>query len=269
MPNTYGLYKRSELRDYTRRLMNGIRSDVTPVEIPAVPPATEPTAPGTETLQISVDPLFSNTDINLQLNSGLVNIHSDMVAANGDVFQDEQYIDIATEQLGQAEYPLPDDIMQLRALYWKDPQIAYTFYPPIEYIFMHKVDEPAGLFGAACNGAPTYRTSLGRFIINEPWFVNKANPKGVKIRYIKWPQPLDNDDAYVETQFARLVQEVLVRRAAIELIELKTKLDASPLKGERDQWIARLMRAVADSFNPLTVQFVARHPLEHKVGMPR
>jgi len=231
----------------------------------AIRVVVDPTT-GAEAALIALDPLFSNEDINLQLNTGIVSIHADMVAANGEVFQDEDYVDIEVDRV---EYPLPADLMQLRELLWKDASTSYTFAPPVEYTFMHKIDEPAGLFGSALNGAPTYRLGLSRFFINDPSFVKRANPKGVKVRYIKWPQPLDTDEAYLETQFARLVQEVLVRRAAIELIELKTKLDASPLKAERDQWTARLDRAVKDSFNPTMVQFIARHPLENKMGMPR
>lgn len=254
MPDILGRYTLLEMRERVRRCIDAIRVTVL---TDAQPPG--PTQQGDELVGgLVIDPLFSNQDINFFINSAVTMTFMDMNTGNEETFEDEQTIDVTADIM---EYSLPDDICQLRSAWWKRPGLAYTIVPRQRRSFMHNVDEPGHLLREVDDGhTPTYRVQLNFIVLNEPERVKRDNPQGILVVYVKWANFLDLDDAVLETQFARVMQEVVIRRASIELIEKRTKLDASSLRTDLGEWTDRLMMTVRNFKNPSSINMVVRHP---------
>lgn len=244
MPDPLGRYSLLEMRELTRRLIDGIR--------PIVDVTT-----GDEAAPVILDPLFSNKDLNFFINSAITMTFVDMVGNNEEVFADETLVDITANVL---EYSLPEDLIQVRGMWWKRPSTSYTIVPKTHRLQMYKRDDASPIPHTIDNGAPSYRFMLNFFTLNEPSRVTQDNPQGVLIEYIKIVNYMDVDDAILETQFARVMQELVVRRAAIEAIEKRTKLDASGLYPDRDAWVERLMLMVRNFMNPATVRMITGLP---------
>lgn len=255
MPDVSGRYTLAEMRDRVRRCIDGLRPTVSLVDV--TDPVTHVTVPaGTETVG-PIDPLFSNDDINFFLNAGLTLLTTQLIASNEEVFADEETVDITANVM---EYSLPTDCVQVRSLWWKDPHTAYTIVPATSRTFMWKVDELKPIPPQMYNGAPTYRLNLNFFVLNEPQLVTLDNPQGVLVRYIKKNNFLSNDGDKIETQFAWIVQECVIRSAAIELIEKRTKLDAATLKTDLATWTGQLTAMVRNSTNPPFINLYSTMP---------
>jgi hypothetical protein len=249
MPDILGRYTLAEMREIVRRLIDGIRVSVD-------------TGTGAESGAKVLDPLFSNEDINFFLNSAITMTFVDMNAGNEEVFEDEEPIDVTADI---CEYSLPDDVCQLRALWWKPPEIAYTIVPKQRRTLMHLINEPVEQFQEIDDGfTPSYHMRLNFIGLNEPERVKKDNPQGILATYIKWANYLDLDGDILETQFARIMQEVVVRRTAVELIEKKTKLDPAAMMPNLVEWTDRLMMVVRGSMNPATINMVTRNPWKRR-----
>jgi hypothetical protein len=255
MPDVVGRYTLGEMRERVRRCVDGLRPVVSVIDMPGGPGIVIPA--GTETANVPIDPLFSNDDINFFLNSALTLVFVDMISANEEVFADEETVDIVANVM---EYSLPTDLVQVRSLWWKDPSIAYTIVPATAWTFMWKRDEGRSLPMEMYTGVPTYRLNLNQFVLNEPDLVVSDNPQGVLVRYIKKNNFLSNDGDKIETQFAWVVQEVVIRLAAVELIEKRTKLDAAALRTDLTEWVSRLTVMVRNSTNPPFINMVPTFP---------
>lgn len=238
MPDLNGRYTLAEMRERCRRLLDAIHAEVDPTT-----GAESATAP-------LLDELYSNEDLNFFLNSAIAAAWTDTVLSCDTTWADEDYIDI---EVDREEYTLPTDMAQLRSLWWKDPGIANSRLPMSRRVKMHLEDE------ATCDhtAAPTYRRNLNFIRINDLDWVRQANPGGILVRYIKWPLYLIDDGARLETEFARLLQEVIIRGAAIEAIQVKAQLDVSAtVKADFAGWVQRLSLAVRNASNPPFIRMV-------------
>ena len=250
MPNVLGIYSLAELRDRTRRVMNGVRRDVNPT--------TGIEDPASQT----IDALFSNDDLNFYINSAITATWADTVLASDTPWADEALIDI---ELNRMEYNLPSDLAQLRNLWWKDPSTPLSLAPMSARRLMNLWDEGSGLPAEMQGGAPTYRRNLDQVWLNEPEFVSQPNVGGIMVRYIKWRNFLDNDDATLETEFAPLLQEVVIRAAAVEGLSERSQLDTSQIQGVLTKWEQRLSLVVRNATNPPFAQMVTKHPVTRRI----
>lgn len=264
MPNTLGLYTLFELREKVRRIIDGLQPIVntTTGEEKKVLDATgNPVVDDvTTTTQLDgalIDPLFTNDDLNFFINSALTETWIDVVVASDTVMADEELIDV---KMNIVEYALPDDMAQLRSLHWKSFDRTLSVVPPSKRRLMHQIDEPTSDIDIFHDGAPSYRRNLNFIRLNHT--PHHDNPGGILCRYIKHANFLDRDGAFIETQFARVMQEVVIRAAAIEAATTKSQLDVSPLKAKLDEWTTRLSMLVRNSNNPPYVYMtIPEHPI--------
>jgi hypothetical protein len=193
---------------------------------------------------IELDDLVTNQDINAALNTSLTMRTVDLaVAADGPTMSDETYIDIVA---GQLEYELPEDLCFLRTLYYKSPTQQFSLMPPLvppsyAYDPMTEVDEERAP-ATDINSVPTYKRRLGMVVLN--YAPQSDNANGLRVEYVKWLNPLLDDDAVIETQFVRILQEVVILDAAVELTVTKLKLDPGALVMMRGQIEERFIMAV-------------------------
>lgn len=255
MPNDEGLYTLEEMRERVRRNIDGLRSSITEV---AVPDLVAPLVPGDEQGAIDIDPMYSNQDLNYFLNTALTNRCVSIFVEDPNALADTETVDILANV---PEYSLPADMGQIRSLWWKDPKTPYTINPPTRRTFMIPSDEVKGPVAerSLANGVPSYRRQLNQFVLQPPPKVD--NPQGVEVRYTKWLNYMAQDNDTVETQFARIIQEVIILDAAISAVSRKSFMDPSALAADLAKAEGALTLALRNSNNPPFMQLSTRHPV--------
>ena len=231
MPDGLGRYTRSEMREIIRRYTDLVQS-------------SSVSAAGAEADgSLVISPIASNEDLNFMLNAAVSTRFVDMALADETALADSEYIDIETYRV---EYPLPVDLAILRALYWKDSGATHEIHPPADRVLMYLVDGESP--SADANGVPTYRRRLDKIVLNEA--PTADNSGGIMVDYVKWALPLLSDDQVLETQYARVMQEVVILDVAIDVIALKLRLDPSILVTLRDGRLDRLTALIRSSLSP-------------------
>jgi len=240
MPDSAGRLTRLELREAVRRRVDGLRFII-----------DQDT--GAETGLQQFDPIVSNEDINLFLNAAVAKRSVDVNIADNTIMADEVVINIVA---GQTEYQLPEDIMFLRAVYYKPDQIVTTNLPldPGERIFMWESDQDGDIDAQLIQGfmVPTYRRRLSMIVLNQVPQVD--NPGGLKIDYTKNFLALLTDDQVIETPLSQLVQELVILDATIEIVTTRMRLDATELRQSMADWETRLTLAIENYHAPKTIK---------------
>ncbi len=220
------------------------------------PTSTDPTT-GEEAADPRVDPLFSKNDLDRWINEAVTMRFLSLVENSDKVFADEEFIDV---EIDVVEYALPVDMAFLRGLYWKDPAYSISQMPFNERQQMWQIDEGTpGLAVEMSNGVPTYRRQLDNFVLNEAQ--KTVNPGGICVRYVKWINHLVQDEAILETSYARVLQELIIIDAAISAASRKAFLDTSALKEDQTRWENHLAIAARMHDCPPSMQMVVRHPV--------
>lgn len=253
MPNDEGLYTLEEIRERVRRNIDGLRSSIT--QVPVADPV-QPLVPGDETGGIDIDPMYSNQDLNYFVNTALTNKCVSIFVEDPNALADSETVDILANV---AEYSLPTDMGQIRSLWWKDPSTPYTIQPPTKREFMLPSDEENGALRSMRNGVPTYRRQLNQFVLFP--CPTKDNPQGVEVRYTKWLNYLAQDGDVIETQFARIIQEIVILDAAISAVSRKSFMDPSALAADLAKAEGSLTLALRNSNNPPFMQLSVQHPV--------
>lgn len=214
MASEVGLYTRAEMREMVRRRLDTLR-----------PPATYDPDTGEEGAGVlRADPLVTNQDINAFLASAVAGRTSDLNLMDETALLDSALIDIKADIV---EYPLPEDMISLRALFYLPQGETFSLQPPSRRLDMHYVDEDAGPTVDKW-GVPTYRRRMDSILLNEAPTVDIDG--GILVDYIKWLNPLAADDQVLETQYARLLQEVIILDAVIEAMVTKLMVDPAPIQ---------------------------------------
>lgn len=189
--------------------------------------------------------LFTDQDIDMALNAALNMRLVDLISIDSEILADEEVIDVV---VNQTEYELPADMAVLRALYWKDPAVTHTVVPRNERVIMYQVEPQDGPSIDVLNGAPTYQRRLNFIVLND--IPKVANPGGILVDYVKWLMPLLVEDQVLETQHARILQEVIVFDAVVDLQISKLKVSTPEIVGLRDLYASRLNVLSAVSSSP-------------------
>lgn len=209
---------------------------------------------GEEGIIVAIDPLFSREDVIDAINEAANARYTDLISNSQTILLDEDLININADQ---AEYRIPEDAAIIRALYWKDPSTSLEIVPPNQRTPMVNTDnigddiyQDADLsFNTLI---PTWKRRMDYIVIDPvPKVENKG---GILIEYVKWLNPLVNDDDVFETQFARALQECCILQAVVSLGMRKGKIDMSAESSQLLQWDTRLALLVRNSIQPAQIQ---------------
>jgi len=206
----------------------------------AIYPASVDSDSGEQSASYRIDPLYTKALIDRLLNEALTARMLDLVNNNELAFADEEVIDVKKDIV---EYQLPTDCAFVRGMWWKNSDVTIMQVPRSERLFMYQVEEgdSSAFVSSIMTLGPSYRFIVGGFILNESPTVD--NPGGILIEYIKWSQPLVNDEDTIETQYARLLQELIILDAAIAAASRRGDLDTQQLRLDQQKWEARLQIA--------------------------
>ena len=232
------------MRDQVWRKLSALRSLY-------VDPHSGEEAPGSN----DIDALYTKQDLDGAINEALVGVMVDLTVNNNTVLADQTIINVVPNVV---EYALPNDMAMLRSLWWKDPSIPYTSYPPNSRTLMHQMDLVVPGDAAQLNGIPTYRRQLNYIVLND--IPTADNVGGIEVRYVKWANFLIGDQDVIETQYAPLVQRLVILGAAISLASQKAFLDVSDMRTEQKAWAARLIVAARLGNMPPFAFMVPMHP---------
>lgn len=245
MPNGVGLYTLAEMRELVRRRLGTYQAGRVDV------------ATGSEDPEVAsyIDPVITNTDINFELNAAVVRRGIEVSILDESLLTEEAFFDVEEDIV---EYELPEDLLFLRGLYWLPTDRTATLVPSdSEYrLPMHYVDGEGPSIDK--DGVPTFRRRQNFIVLNAA--PTSAATSGILIDYVKWMLYLEADDQVLETQFARILQEVIVLDAAIALTVEKLHLDAAELVQMAKSWGERLVLATQSSLTPKIVDTVPVTP---------
>lgn len=193
-----------------------------------------------------VNPLYPRDEVNSAINAALREKYAELILNSSLPLSDEVTIDIVEDQ---TEYSLPFDFAQVKGLWWKDPLDSRTVVPINEREYMHQVeDEQVQGIDLPFFTAPTYRRQLNFIVLNQ--IPQQDNPGGILVRYVKWINWLSVDDQYIETEFAPILQEVVIWTAAIELAQTKSQLSVPDWERRQQKWEERLSLMARAANNP-------------------
>lgn len=243
MPDQYGRLTRLELRDAVRRRVDGIRFTV------------NQTTGDEAAVAEQFDPLVSNEDINLFLNTAIIKRSVDVNIADNTIMADQVIIDVVT---GQTEYALPEDVMFLRAVYWKPVTQSIVTIPlsTSERIMMWESDQDNDIDAALIQGfmVPTYRRRLNMLVLNQ--IPEEDNTQGILIDYTKAFLTLAADDQVIETPLAQIIQELVILDATVEIVTTRMRLDATEIRQTMAELEKRLILAVENYHAPKTIRLM-------------
>ncbi len=243
MPDSIGRYTLAEMRKRVWRRLDSYKwTDVN----------QDGTVPVTAELVVS--PQYTDEDVNEAINTALVGLHTDLITNYPLAFADEDEIDLVADH---TEYSLPEDLVQLRGLYWKPPWDTRTVVPINERQFMYQMDDNPDI--PPLGDAPTYRRQLNFFVLNQ--IPTEDNAGGVLVRYVKHVNYLADDAAIIETEFARQLQEVVCIDAAIDLIQTRGRQEVPTWKDDRQIWMGRLVAIARGAQQPPFVQMYYANPV--------
>jgi len=246
MPDNLGRYSLSDMRDRVRRLLASVSIVVN---------QTTGAETGSPVIQ---DQSYSNTDLVNQVNESLMSLYGQMIMGKETLFSSRIWVSIVNQNPGPYSFPL--NMVQLRWMKWKHPNIAFTppaSPRPIEWHPMVQVDDPndhdsqVGVYKA-----PTWRWDAGVFYLNH--VPQEDNVNGIMMNIVTVPNELVADtDIISMPQFVRFVQQALIYDVAYTLAFSKQKQVPGDLAKKRDEWHTLLMTLVENAYNTQSVQMVA------------
>jgi hypothetical protein len=236
MPNSLGLYSLLELEDKVRRVMLGQLFPVSPLT-------------GLETGTPVYDMIASKQDIDYQLNTALT---LNMLRANEvgeDAFITVVFLSVNANQVNVA---LPVDILTIKEVSWKSPSVTNPM--PQQWHPMPQLDqdEPSHFFGA--DGTPSWHRDGNLMVFDSP--ILASNPQGIRLRYVKWVAQLVNPTDVVQSQLARVLQEVIILEAATRLMQQKRRNITEDIKESYTQAVELMLIAAANIHKPNSAQMV-------------
>lgn len=240
-----------EMRASTWRWLAALRADT-------VEPGT-----GEESLSVQIDELYTKQDVNEKLNIAVTKYAVDVMLGDPTVLEDEATIDVIKNKV---DYLFPEDLCFLKGCWWKDPEDNYSVQPPNDRRIMYSTDNIApDSLDVLENGAPRYRRRLNGLVLDRT--PDKDNPQGILVQYIKWFQYLATDDQYLESQYARILQEAVILSAAKTLSGSKGGSQMAILDSELKELEARLQGACKNGQTPPFMQMIpAYHPFQSRRG---
>lgn len=245
-----GRYTFLEMREMVRRRCDGYRRTVD-------------ITTGDESGTQQVDPLFTTEDIKMYLNQALVKRHIDLTTLDETIMADSSTIDLVVDQV---EYELPEDLLFLRAIYYKPPGVEFTEIPPNQRMYLYEYEQENEI-NMADLGAPTYRRRLNTIVLNN--VPKSANVGGLVVDYVKGALPLLADDQVLETAMATIMQHVIILDAAIYITTEKMKIEASELRQSLTDLEARYELAVINYHMPKVVRMMPMRTMVYPPGMSR
>lgn len=253
-----GRYTLKEMREMARRNVLALKA------FPITTDGKEQKPDGSPSDYV-VDRLVTDPDLNFWLNTALTNRCISIFYNAEKVLSDEETINVLANVI---EYELPADLGILRSAWWKDPRDLYTIVPPVERVKMdfYEGDEDfpdtSGRFEA-----PSYRRQLNFLVLNQ--VPDEDNPQGILVKYIKWINPLVQDDTIIETEFARILQEIIVIDASIMAASRHRYLDTAELRKDQVAMEANLLMYCRISSNPSSVRLITDYPIKISRGAVR
>lgn len=215
---------------------------------------------GGETSIDQINPLISNEDILMYLNAALTKRSVDVAVNDNTILADSVEVDIVTDQV---EYPLPEDIMFLRGLYWKHESITSTLLPPNKRTYMYEQDDDSDINEDIISDqtVPQYRRRLNFFVLDQ--VPKRDNKGGVLVDYVKSPLELVEEDQVLEIPLANILQEVIILDATIGICSERMKVDTSDIRTSLGELEARLQLAVLNYHAPKAIRMASRVVLVH------
>ncbi len=256
MPDVLGRKTYTELRGDVRRWLNASKQEIKDET-------------GAVIVEGCTDPLYTDDDINMALNVSLTGHFIDLTANGEKIFSDEATIDVVMDE---TEYDLPFDLAFLNSCWWLDPANDFSVRPQNSSdpdtgrLFMYEGEEPVPGEGDAIeNGAPRYRRQLNYIVLDRKPLQDKVG--GILIRYVKWIAPLVGDQDVIESQYSRILQEIIVLDASKNLSAARGGTNQDVLSAELTKWEGRLNLAASCSTMPPFMQMVT--PQIHRRRSPR
>jgi len=233
----YGRYTLGEMYIHVRRRVDMVRKVVDVIT-------------GEEAATLQLDPLISNEDIKMYLNTALFKRTIDISVLDNTILSDSSRIDIVKDQV---EYELPADLLFLRSVYYKPPGVAFTEVPPNQRIYLYEYDQEGNL-NYDLLGTPTYRRRLNKVVLNE--VPKQDNQGGLVVEYVKGPFPLRTEDQVLETPLAFIIQEVIILDAAIYITSERMKMNSEELRFSLKELESRLSLAAVNYHAPKTIRMI-------------
>ena len=247
MPDSLGRYFLSELQDRVKRLLDSLQLVVQPS--------------GQETSATMNDQSYSNTDITNQINESLTRLYGTIITGKESIFAVTEYLSTTANNPGP--YQFPPNMIQLRWMKWKDPNIPFNPTPspnftpqPVDWYPMVQVDNPADWTSEEAYRAPTWRWEAGMFTLNSVIF--QANTNGIQCNFVAIPKELVNPTDIINVpMFTRYVQQVVIYDAAYTLAFSKHKQVTEEISSKRKEWYDLLTVLVENAYNKQSVQMTA------------
>jgi len=163
-------------------------------------------------------------------------------------------------EAGVVEYRLPEDLMILREVGWLPCGVTFTLVPNVDWerIPLHQVDGETPVRDS--RGVPTYHRRADFIVLNDPPRAEEAGEGRLLFDYIRHALPLAHDEQVLETQFAKLMQEVVVFDVAVEVVQERMHRDAQELLLQAEAWAGRLRTVAAASTMPKVVHLQPKTP---------
>lgn len=264
MPDNLGRLTLGEIRVGVWRQLSALYPDSINTSSSVVDATGKPTpeldpAFGQSVIPILLDPLFPREDVDRALNSSLTAHYLILVENAETIFSDSELIDV---QKDIAAYPLPADLAFLRGLwYLSDTSKSVSLQPSSKRIMMHMLDEESNeQTRAISNNVPHYRRQMG-YVVLDP--VPRKDVVGaIECRYVKWIHPILDDVDIIESEYAQVLQEVIILDAAIMLAERKGRSDVTTMRADLAMWETRLDRAAGMSNRSPFKVMTFDHPIK-------
>lgn len=226
--------------------------------VQAIYPTSVNANTGEEAINPVIDRLYSKQNMDRIINESLTGRYLDLVGDSDHIFSDMELVDIKKDV---TEYALPDDMAILRGLFWKDPHVSLLVMPHNERGLMPLIEGTEDIF----TDTPSYRRQLNNFVLNDP--PKQDNDGGVLVQYTKWIMPLTLEDQVIETQFARVLQEIVILEAAALALGRYAHLDATELRASIVPWEKRLAILARNSTSPPFIYMrTDQHPLSGRAA---
>lgn len=206
-----------------------------------------------------IDRLVSYEDVQMYLNMALAGRCVDVNINDNTIMADESYADIVASQV---EYPLPPDLMFLRAVYFKPYGITGSFVPPNQRRMLYELDSDDDIAQQpSADVMLTYRRRLNMIVLNQ--VPQNNNSMGLIFDYVKMMQPLLVAGQVLETPLAWILQQVIMEDAVIAATIQKLKLDATELRASQMELFSKLQLAVLNYHAPKTIRMVPSVPMAY------
>lgn len=218
---------------------------------------------GVESAGSKIDEMYTKDRVIEAINLAVTKYAVDVMVGDETVLAEERFLNVTANVV---EYTLPEDLAFLKRCRWKDPADPHTVQPPNEYREMYATDNIAPeALDAFENGAPRFKRRQNRIVLDRT--PDRDNAQGIMVEYIKWFHYLATDDQFLETQYARILQECVILSSAKNLSGITGGSVMAGLDMELKEVEARLGLACRAGMTPPYMQMIpATHPFMSRRG---